>query len=83
MNRINAVLYFSRYLVLCLAIYPAAIHAYIGPGAGISAIGALVAVVATVALALFGFVWYPIKRLMRKRRQENQQQQDPGEEQKK
>jgi uncharacterized membrane protein len=82
MNRMYAVLPFLRYLVLCLAIYPAASHAYIGPGAGISAIGALIAVVATVALALFGFVWYPIKRLMRKRRQQNQQQHDSGEEQK-
>lgn len=83
MNQIYALLPFFRYLVLCLVIYPATSHAYIGPGAGLSAIGALIAVVAAVALAIFGFVWYPIKRLIRKRRQENRQQLDPGEEQKK
>lgn len=43
--------------------------AYIGPGAGISAIGSLVALLATVALALVGFVWYPLKRLRRRMRQ--------------
>ena len=44
--------------------------AYIGPGAGISAIGSLVALAATVALAIVGFVWYPIKRLRRRARQQ-------------
>jgi len=42
--------------------------AYIGPGAGLSAVGALIAVVAGIALALVGFVWYPIKRLLRRKR---------------
>jgi len=42
--------------------------AYIGPGAGLSAIGALVAVVVGIVVALLGFVWYPIKRLMRRLR---------------
>ena len=39
--------------------------AYVGPGTGLSAIGALLAVVAGVIVAIFGFVWYPIKRLIR------------------
>jgi hypothetical protein len=37
--------------------------AYIGPGAGISAVGALLALVAAIGLAIVGFVWYPIKRI--------------------
>jgi len=41
---------------------------YIGPGAGLSAVGAFLAVIAAVFVALFGFVWYPVKRLLRKRR---------------
>lgn len=41
---------------------------YIGPGAGLSAIAALFAVVAAIFLAIFGFIWYPIRRLMRKRK---------------
>jgi hypothetical protein len=40
--------------------------AYTGPGAGLTAIGAFVAVVVAVLLAILGFLWYPIKRLLRK-----------------
>ncbi len=42
--------------------------AYVGPGAGLSAIGALLAIVLAVVVAVLGFVWYPIKRLMRRMR---------------
>lgn len=42
--------------------------AYIGPGAGISAIGAALALLAAVFFAIVGFVWYPVKRMMRKRK---------------
>lgn len=40
--------------------------AYIGPGAGLCAIGAFLAVIAGIIVALFGFLWYPIRRLRRK-----------------
>ena len=39
--------------------------AYVGPGAGLSAIGAFLAMVAAVFVAIAGFIWYPIKRLIR------------------
>ena len=39
-------------------------HAYIGPGAGLSAIGTALALLAACFLAVVGFVWYPIKRFM-------------------
>ncbi|MGH8106402.1 MAG: hypothetical protein ACREO2_08780 [Arenimonas sp.] len=58
-------------LVLLLAtgslLVPASAFAYIGPGTGLSAIGSLLALLATVLVVIFGFVWYPLKRLMRKR----------------
>ena len=38
--------------------------AYLGPGAGLGAIGAVIALFAAVLLAVVGFVWYPIKRLV-------------------
>ena len=41
--------------------------AYLGPGGAISAVGALVAAVAGIFLALFGFVWYPVRRLLKSR----------------
>jgi flagellar biogenesis protein FliO len=40
--------------------------AYVGPGAGLSAIGAFLALILGVILAFFGFIWYPVKRFLRK-----------------
>jgi hypothetical protein len=42
---------------------PSAAHAYFGPGAGITAIGTVIALIGAVFLAIVGFIWYPIKRL--------------------
>lgn len=61
-----------------IAAAPAA-QAYIGPGAGLSAIGAALALVAAVALAIVGFVWYPVKRLLKARRAQNSTARKPGE----
>ncbi len=44
------------------------VHAYIGPGSGIGAVGALAAIVATGVLMVIGFFWYPVKRILRSRR---------------
>lgn len=49
-------------------IFPHTVLAYIGPGAGLSAIGALLAVVMAIIVAAFGFVWYPTKKLLGKLR---------------
>ena len=43
--------------------------AYIGPGGGLSALGALLALIAGLAIAFFGFLWYPLRRMRRRRRQ--------------
>ena len=44
------------------------VRAYIGPGSGIGAVGALAALVATGVLMVIGFFWYPVKRVLRSRR---------------
>lgn len=41
--------------------------AYVGPGAGLSAIGSVVALVLVVVVAIAGFLWYPLKRLFGKK----------------
>ncbi|HEX3666469.1 MAG TPA: hypothetical protein VHU23_14685 [Rhizomicrobium sp.] len=41
-------------------------EAYLGPGAGLSAIGSVVSVISAVFLAIAGFIWYPIKRLFKR-----------------
>lgn len=45
--------------------------AYLGPGAGLMAIGTFIAVVAAIAVAVAGFLWYPIKRFIRRMRRES------------
>jgi len=58
-------------LTFCLAalivgiVFPNLALAYIGPGAGLGAIGTFLAVVGALLLLIVGFVWYPVKRLLR------------------
>ncbi|PJI91463.1 hypothetical protein BC777_0291 [Yoonia maricola] len=54
-------------MALCIwaGILPMAAQAYVGPGAGLTAIGTMIALLAALVLAVVGFVWYPIKRMMR------------------
>lgn len=58
-------------LIFCLATFfvstvsPSLALAYIGPGAGLGAIGTFLAVVGAALLLIVGFVWYPVKRLLR------------------
>ena len=58
-----------RMLIFCVAwLAPVTADAYIGPGAGISAIGSLLVPIAAVLVAIVGFIWFPMKRLMKNRR---------------
>ena len=50
------------FTLLCLAL-PGGAHAYGGPGSVISGIGALLAAIAALLASLFGFIWFPLKRL--------------------
>ena len=69
--------FLSLGLALLFAIAPLSAQAYVGPGAGITAIGTVIALLAAVALAIVGFLWYPLKRLMAKR--ERREDEDPEE----
>ena len=52
--------------MLCFGtMLPSSALAYIGPGAGLSAIGTFLAVIGAAILLIVGFVWYPVKRLLR------------------
>ena len=53
-------------VVSMFSIWATPAFAYLGPGVGLSAIGAFLALVIGVILAFFGFIWYPVKRLLRK-----------------
>ena len=59
-------------VILILSV-PKIIFAYVGPGTGLSAIGALLACLAGIVVAILGFFWYPIKRLLGKKSEEPDQ----------
>ena len=49
---------------------PSPASAYVGPGSGLTVIGAALAFVGGIFLAIVGFIWYPVKRLMRRVRRD-------------
>ena len=63
----NRLAIFGTVLLLGFAL-PIPVLAYIGPGAGLSAIGTVVAVAGAFLLLIVGFVWYPVKRMIRGRK---------------
>ena len=60
----------QAFLLLC---FPISAHAYIGPGAGLSAIGSALALAAVIILFAVGFMWYPIKRMLRSKNSEDEE----------
>ena len=54
-----------RSVVLIVMTFTAAsAYAYVGPGLGLGVIGVLLGVILAVFLAVAGFIWYPIKRML-------------------
>lgn len=53
-------------LAACMFLPPDLAQAYVGPGAGLTAIGTVLALIGAVLLALAGLIWYPIKSLIRR-----------------
>jgi hypothetical protein len=52
-------------LSLVFVLSPEAASAYGGPGSVLSGIGTVLAVLAAIVASLFGFIWFPLKRLVR------------------
>ena len=50
----------------CIVLLPAAAHAYIGPGAGASLAGSLLAVLAAIATAVAIVLFWPLRLLYKK-----------------
>lgn len=67
-----AVTFFQRFLIslpplLALAAVTPSAMAYIGPGSGISVIGSLLGLLATVFIAVGAIVLFPVRRMLKKR----------------
>ena len=50
--------------------------AYLGPGVGGGVIAATLGIIVAIVAALFGLIWFPIKRLLKKRKEKKGQQQE-------
>ena len=61
-------------IALVGVLMPSEAQAYVGPGAGITAIGSLIALIAGLLFAIVGFVWFPIKRLRRRRKEKQMEE---------
>ena len=43
-------------------------QAYVGPGLGLGTLAVVLGVIGSVLLAIFAILWYPLKRLLKKRK---------------
>ena len=64
--------------LLLMVISPLALG-YIGPGSGISVIGSLLALLATIGLAFFAIVMFPVRKMMKQRGNEAEDEDDDDE----
>jgi len=51
-----------------LAATPGVAEAYLGPGLGMGAISVAFGIIGSIFMAIVAIVWYPFKRLLRRRR---------------
>ena len=58
----------KKKLIIILLSISSPVFAYIGPGMGGGVIAAVLGVVGAVLLALFGILYYPIKRMLKNRK---------------
>ena len=63
-------------LILFCFSYSSAAFAYLGPGIGGGVIAATIGIVVAIFAGLFGLIWFPLKRLLKKRKEKKKQQQD-------
>ena len=62
----------SSLVIFCLVTTPS--FAYIGPGIGGGVIAATIGIILAILAVLFGLIWFPVKRLLKKRKEKKEQQ---------
>jgi hypothetical protein len=62
---------------LLALVVPATAFAYVGPGLGVGAITAFFGAVFAVLAGIVGVIWYPIKRLLRRKKAQEAQPGNP------
>ena len=62
-----------KFVTFFTFIIPSLAHAYLGPGVGGGVIVAAIGVVVAIFAGIFGLLWFPIKRFLKKRRNAKQE----------
>jgi len=60
-------------IIFLLILTPNISYAYLGPGMGGGFIAATIGIVVAIFAAIFGLLWFPIKRFLKKRKSKNQE----------
>jgi protein-S-isoprenylcysteine O-methyltransferase Ste14 len=55
-------------VILLLALLSGSLEAYVGPGAGISVLGSLLGILATLFVAIGAILFWPVRKLMKRRK---------------
>tara|TARA_B100000212_G_C27305385_1_gene503370 strand:+ start:203 stop:391 length:189 start_codon:yes stop_codon:yes gene_type:complete len=58
------------YYLIFLLVISNPIYAYIGPGMSGGVIATILGIIGSIFLALFGILYYPIKRFLKKRKKD-------------
>ena len=62
----------SSSIIFCLITTSS--FAYLGPGVGGGVIAATIGIIIAIFAALFGLIWFPVKRFLKKRKEKKDQQ---------
>ena len=62
-------------VILLVLMAPDQAAAYVGPGLGAGTIGVILGIIGSLFIALFAIIWYPLKRLLKKKKKQNQETQ--------
>lgn len=60
---------FKLIISTLLLLFSKSSYAYLGPGVGGGLIAATIGIIVAIFAALFGLIWFPIKRILRKRKE--------------
>ena len=56
-------------LIIMILLFNNSAIAYLGPGVGVGMLAATVGIIIAIFAAIFGIIYFPIKRLLKKRKE--------------
>ena len=62
----------NKIYFVTLTIISEPVFAYIGPGMGVGIIASVLGIIAALLIAIFGILYYPIKRMLKNRKKKVQ-----------